>query len=355
MSAGWQQITINLTTEGTNKFVLDSFYTGNSALDLNRIKSYQILTSGGNPKSYAIDYIFATAESVTGIASCSPARYQGDTNTYVNVTGTSTHFIQGTTTAQIAGGGVTVGTVEVTSSTAAKVYITSISTSAATGGRNITLITDTEVATGEGLFVISAPSFTSVTPASGAQGATLTGVAIVGTGTHFGGTTTVDFGSNITVSNISVTNATHLMCDIAISTEAATGARSVVVTTGSETITGTNEFTVNAPSTGGQLIYEKAGGIMMAYPNPFDPNDKANPLKMLFNTATGEAVDIYIFDTNARIIYQRRNADPLAADRTVTWDGETSYGEVVENGLYLIRIVKDGRLVAKGKILVIKK
>jgi len=355
MSAGWQQITINLTTEGTNKFVLDSFYTGNSALDLNRIKSYQILTSGGNPKSYAIDYIFATAESVTGIASCSPARYQGDTNTYVNVTGTSTHFIQGTTTAQIAGGGVTVGTVEVTSSTAAKVYITSISTSAATGGRNITLITDTEVATGEGLFVISAPSFTSVTPASGAQGATLTGVAIVGTGTHFGGTTTVDFGSNITVSNISVTNATHLMCDIAISTEAATGARSVVVTTGSETITGTNEFTVNAPSTGGQLIYEKAGGIMMAYPNPFDPNDKANPLKMLFNTATGEAVDIYIFDTNARIIYQRRNADPLAADRTVTWDGETSYGEVVENGLYLIRVVKDGKLVAKGKILVIKK
>jgi hypothetical protein len=146
-----------------------------------------------------------------------------------------------------------------------------------------------------------------------------------------------------------------LTCDIVISTEATLGARNVVVTTGGETVTGTGVFTVTATASGGQLIYEQAGGIMMAYPNPFDPNDTANPLKMLFNTATGEAVDIYIFDTNARIIYQRRSADPLAADRTVTWDGETSYGEVVENGLYLIRVVKDGKLVAKGKILVIKK
>jgi hypothetical protein len=112
-------------------------------------------------------------------------------------------------------------------------------------------------------------------------------------------------------------------------------------------------FTVSSGNND-MFIYEKAGGIMMAYPNPFDPNDKANPLKMLFNTATGEAVDIYIFDTNARIIYQSRD-NQLEADRKAEWDGETSYGEVVENGLYLIRIVKDGKLVAKGKILVIKK
>jgi len=386
-----------------------------------------------------------TTPGVPDITSCTPGKYQGDANTFVTVAGVNTNFAQGTTTAQVSGTGVTVGTVEVTSSTAAKVYITSISTSAATGGRDITLITATEVATGEGLFVITAPSFasvtptsgyqgdtitgvaivgtgthftgtptvsfsgsnitassvvvsdathltctvaiaalaaagarnvsvttggetvtgtsvftvntpsfTSVTPNSGAQGATLTGVAIVGGGTHFGGTTTVDFGSNITVSNVSASDATHLTCDIAIQAGAALGARNVVVTTGGETVTGTGVFTVIPVSTSGQLIYEKAGGIMMAYPNPFNPNDKANPLKMLFNTATGEAVDIYIFDTNARIIYQSRDHQ-LLADREARWDGETSYGEAVENGLYLIRIVQDGKLVAKGKILVIKK
>jgi PPE-repeat protein len=234
-----------------------------------------------------------------------------------------------------------------------------IDSSAVAGSRAVTVTTNntySDTVIQSSAFTVNTPSFTSVTPASGNREATLTGVAIVGTGTHFGGTTTVEFGSNITVSNINVTNATNLTCDIAIQSGAVLGVRNVVVTTGGETVTGTSVFTVNAaPSSGsGQLIYEKAGGIMMSYPNPFNPLDKANPLKMLFGAATGEAVDIYILDTNGRVIYQSRDTS-LAADRTVLWDGETSYGEVVENGIYLIRAVKDGKLVAKGKILVIKK
>jgi hypothetical protein len=228
-----------------------------------------------------------------------------------------------------------------------------VPTGASTGNVILTVNPGSYASNGQ-TFTVSATSFTSVTPNSGNQGATLNGVAIVGTGTHFGGTTAVDFGPNITVSNISVTDITHLTCNIVISASAATGARNVIVTTGGETVTGTNVFTVNVPPGPNPFIYEKAGGIMMAYPNPFNPDDKANPLKMLFNAATGEAVDIYIFDTNGRVIYQNRDAQ-LLADRTAQWDGETSYGEVVDNGLYLIRIIKDGKLVAKAKILVIKK
>jgi hypothetical protein len=68
-NTSWQQITIDLTTEGTNRFELDStWYSGDSALDLSKIKNYQILTSGGNPKSYAIDYVFATSE-IGGVGS----------------------------------------------------------------------------------------------------------------------------------------------------------------------------------------------------------------------------------------------------------------------------------------------
>jgi hypothetical protein len=218
----------------------------------------------------------------------------------------------------------------------------------------------TSVITPNCRFTVTAPgvpAFVSITPNSGNQGATLNSVAIVGSSTHFfdGTTTVVISGSDVTISNISVSNATNLTCTIVIGATAATGARNVYVTTGTEEIVGT--FTVSTPGGPGgpgNAIYEKAGGIMMAYPNPFNPNDAANPLKMLFNTATGEAVDIYIFDTNARVIYQTRDRQ-LAADRIVEWDGDTSYGETVENGLYLIRVVKDGKLVAKGKILVIKK
>jgi len=307
-----------------------------------------ITTAAGDSNTIAF-----TVNSTMLIVCAPNSAYKGDTIS-VGITGTNTDFVPSTT---VSFGSNTSTTTTYVSATSLTCLVT-IDTSAAQGARTVTVTTNNpyaETIPQGSAFTINTPSFTSVTPNSGAQGSTHTGVAIVGTGTHFGGTTTVDFGSNITVSNISASNATHLTCDIVISTEATLGARNVVVTTGGETVTGTGVFTVTATASGGQLIYEKAGGIMMAYPNPFDPNDKANPLKMLFNTATGEAVDIYIFDTNARIIYQRRSADPLAADRTVTWDGETSYGEVVENGLYLIRVVKDGKLVAKGKILVIKK
>jgi len=94
----------------------------------------------------------------------------------------------------------------------------------------------------------------------------------------------------------------------------------------------------------------------MAYPNPFNPNDRSHPLKMLFSAATGEAVDIYIFDANARIIWQYKGeGEGLGANRTVEWDGKTHWGETVDNGYYMIRVVNDGKMVAKGKILVVKK
>jgi hypothetical protein len=275
----------------------------------------------------------------------------------MDVVAVNTSFVNGVTTATVnPSTGVTINSVTVTSSTNARINI-SIAAGTAAASRDITLKTNTEYATGEGLFVIGAPSFT-ITPNSGDQGAVLTGVAIVGTGTHFiNGTTFVMFpvGGFVSATNVVVSDATHLTCDIVIGASAATGAKDIQVITASipETVTGTGAFTVNTPDDD-RFFYEKAGGIMMAYPNPFDPNDKANPLTMLFNTATGEAVDIYIFDTNARIIYQSRD-NQLAADRIVTWDGDTSYGEVVENGLYLIRVVNGGKLVAKGKILVIKK
>ena len=319
-------------------------------------RNFSMVTNLGAPGTETVTNTGGFTVNVPSFTSVAPTSgYQGDTITGVAIVGTGTHFSAGTTAVSF-GANITVSNISIINATHLTCDIL-IAASAATGARNVVVTTGGETVTGTNVFTVNSPLFTSVTPTNGDQGATLTGVAIVGTGTHFGGTTAVDFGSNITVSNITITDATHLTCNIIISASAATGARNVAVTTGSETVTGTGVFTVNAtsPSSGGSHFYEKAGGIMMAYPNPFNPDDKANPLKMLFNAATGEAVDIYIFDTNGRVIYQNRNSDPLAADRTITWDGETSYGEVVDNGLYLIRIVKDGKLVAKAKILVIKK
>ena len=401
------------------------------------------VVNSNNRVSNGSAYTMAGAASFTSITPSSG--YQGDTLTAVAIVGTNTNFVNGTTTVSISGANVTVSSVTVTNATHLTCNI-AIAAGAAAGARNVVVATGAETVTGTGSFTVKTPAFGSVTPASGAQGANLTGVAIVGTGTHFSGTPTVTFsGAGVTSSNISVTDATHLTCNVAVAAGAALGARNIVVITGSETVTGTSVFTVgsapvptvtnifpssgaspntgititgtnftgttsivigataittytvssatsitgvsipaglaagaydimvtnaagqsainspadqytvtSAPSAPGQFLYEGAGGIMMAYPNPFNPNDKAHPLSMLFSVTTGEAVDIYIFDTNGRMIYQDRDSQTNAS-RTVTWDGDTSYGETVENGLYLIRVVKDGKLVEKGKILVIKK
>ncbi|MFH1710036.1 MAG: IPT/TIG domain-containing protein [bacterium] len=303
---------------------------------------------------------FRVAPLPASILSVSPSvGYQGDVSLSLVVTGGNTNFVNGTSVAIFSGTGITVNSTSVQSATQCTVNIT-ISNDATATARDITVTTGGEIATGAGLFTINSPSFASITPNSGAQGTTLTGVVIVGTGTHFiNGRTGVLFpvGGHFGITNVQVTDATHLTCDIIIGASAATGAMDITVVTDNnsfiEEVGGANVFTVTK-SDEDNRIYEKAGGIMMAYPNPFNPADKASPLKMLFNAATGEAVNIYIFDANGRIIYQHRDV-ALEANRIAQWDGETSYGEVVDNGLYLIRVVKDGKLVAKGKILVIKK
>ena len=88
---------------------------------------------------------------------------------------------------------------------------------------------------------------TTIAPASGQQGLTLTAVAIAGQYTHFGSSSTVSFGNTgVIASSISVTDATHLTATVTISPTAALGATSVTVTTGSEVATGGSLFTVTA-------------------------------------------------------------------------------------------------------------
>ncbi len=270
----------------------------------------------GTPSELSIA-TFSTNTSVVPVAAISSITpnngTQGTTVPTVAIVGTNTHFVNGSTTVSF-GSNITVGSVSVTDATHLTCNNVVIDVSAATGSRTVTVTTGSEIPTvAFTVNPVGAATISSITPSSGTQGATITSVAIVGANTHFGGTTTVSFGSNISVGSVSVTDATHLTCNnVVIDASAATGSRTVTVTTGSEAPT--VAFTVNLSTGGGggggftppgNAIYAKAGGIMMAYPNPFNPNDKNNPLKMLFAPkAIGDTVSIYIFDANGRIIYQ---------------------------------------------------
>jgi PKD repeat protein len=109
-------------------------------------------------------------------------------------------------------------------------------------------ITGTVNGSGPGQPAQTSGLITSMSPTGGKQGETLT-VVLAGNGssypTHFiKGTSAASFGSGVTISSLSVTDPTHATAIIIIDKGASVGARSVTVTTGSETAVSLNAFNV---------------------------------------------------------------------------------------------------------------
>ena len=83
------------------------------------------------------------------------------------------------------------------------------------------------------------PSLVSVSPSSGAQGATLSDVVITGSLTNWvQGQTEAILGAGISVSNLVITSPTTATATIAISPTAPIGGNSVVMYTGSQIVSG---------------------------------------------------------------------------------------------------------------------
>ncbi len=81
----------------------------------------------------------------------------------------------------------------------------------------------------------------TLNPASVHQGSSKT-IVITGSGTHFGPTTTVNFGADITLGQLTVNGPTSATVPITIDNVAVTGSRTVTITTGAEVVT--TPFTV---------------------------------------------------------------------------------------------------------------
>ena len=119
-----------------------------------------------------------------------------------------------------------------------------IAADAPTGSRSVTVSTSAGTSNALSFYVAAGvPQITSLSPSSGKPGET---VSLTISGTNLGGTTAVNFtsSSGITVSGIQATG-TQVTCSVVISSSAATGSRSVTVSTpggASNALT----FTINA-------------------------------------------------------------------------------------------------------------
>jgi sporulation-control protein spo0M len=235
-------VTINSTTfTNANSLTVNVSIDPLAALGLRAVTT----TTGSNVLTAA--NAFTVNAGLAAISSVAPNNGQQGQALSVVITGTSTHFAQGSSTVSF-GAGITPGTITVTSPTSLSVSI-SIDPAAATGTRTVTVSTPNETASLASGFTVNAgtPVLTSVTPNNGTQGQTIASVALAGNFTHWvQGTTTATFGGGVTVNSLTVNSTTSATASITIDALAALGARNVTLTTGGEIVTLTGGFTVNA-------------------------------------------------------------------------------------------------------------
>lgn len=97
-------------------------------------------------------------------------------------------------------------------------------------------------------------------------------------------------------------------------------------------------------------------GDIICYPNPFNP-DLPESITIAYKLPQDVLVKVYIFDITGQIVRtilaysSSRGADGFSR---VSWDGRSGFGEVVGNGVYLVRIVQDNKTLARTKIMVLK-
>jgi len=165
------------------------------------------------------------------------------------ITGANTHWAQNFTQFYIAGGGsdLTINSVIINSPTTATVDM-NISTTANPGTRSVFMVTAGESLTDSGAFVVTGgvPVVTYISPNSAVQGTNQLGVTINGLYTNWDSTTTVNFGTGVTVTSYQVEDNTHIQAVLNVDPAAQPGYRTVVVATGTQGLTG--NFLVTAPA-----------------------------------------------------------------------------------------------------------
>src|SRR6185437_7539093 len=202
------------------------------------------LATSGETASLVNGFAVVTGTPVITTASPNSGK-QGQQAISVAITGAFTHFASGTSVASF-GSGISVASLTVSSPTSATAVI-NIDPAAATGGRKVTITTESEIATLTGGFNVNpgTPVITSVNPNTGAVGQQGLSVTVTAQFTHFvQGSTSGNFGSGISVASVTVNSQTSATVVLNISTAARTGARNVQFVTGSEVVTLINGFSV---------------------------------------------------------------------------------------------------------------
>jgi hypothetical protein len=182
----------------------------------------------------------------SSIASITPATaHQGDVGLPVIINGSNTHF--GATTVTFCPG-ISITGIVVNSATSLTATI-NVAPDAPLGACSVTVATGGEIVKSLTGFSIlpGIPALTQVSPSSAAQATANLDVAVTGAFTHFvQGTTTASFGTGVTINSVTVNSSTSATVNITVQPTTTLGFRSVTMTTGAESVTLQNGFSITA-------------------------------------------------------------------------------------------------------------
>jgi hypothetical protein len=250
-------VSVSSSTSLTANFVLDSAGTAGA-------RTVTVTTAGGTSggQPFTINLPAPDAPTLTSVAP-----NQGIRGTTAAVTLTGTNFVVGATTVAVAGDGVAVNSVSVSSSTSLTANF--VLDSAATAGARTVTVTTSGGTSGGQPFTINlpapdAPTLTSVAPNQGVRGTT---VAVTLTGTNFvvGATAVAVAGGDVTATDVVVGSSTSLTANFALDLTSPGGARAVTVTTAGGT-SGAQSFTIGLPAPGSMTFNFTAGPQTFAVP-----------------------------------------------------------------------------------------
>lgn len=100
-------------------------------------------------------------------------------------------------------------------------------------------------------------------------------------------------------------------------------------------------------------------GKPLNYPNPFDPGVPGATTTIAYMLSKAASISLTIFDLRgtpvARMNFAAGANGGRAGYNAVAWNGQSDTGQVAGNGIYIYLIIGDGRVLARGKLMVLKK
>ena len=100
-------------------------------------------------------------------------------------------------------------------------------------------------------------------------------------------------------------------------------------------------------------------GTPLNYPNPFDPSLPGATTSLAYMLSKAGNITLSIHDLRGTLVSRMNFTAGANGGRagynTADWNGRSDSGQVAGNGIYVYLIIADGRVLAKGKLMVLKK